>query len=101
MTEPSITPEVQPAVRRGLLRHRSLIKLGAILVLSLVLLIPLALLMPVVEEREMLRDGAVADIERDWGRAQTIIGPVLVVPLDRGVAYAFPNELRTTGVLEP
>jgi inner membrane protein len=101
MTQPSITPEVQPAQRRGILRHRTLIKLASILVLALVLLIPLALLMPVVEERAMLRNGAVGDIERDWGRAQTIIGPVLVVPLEKGVSYVFPDELKTTGVLAP
>jgi inner membrane protein len=101
MTEPSITPEVQPVPKSRLLRHRTLVKLGAILVLALVLLIPLALLMPVVEERAALRDGAVTEIERDWGREQTIIGPVLVIPLERGVAYAFPDELKANAVLAP
>jgi inner membrane protein len=102
MSEPSsITPEVQPVQRHRWLRHRTLLKLGAIVVLACALLIPLALLMPVVEERAMLRDGAVGEIERDWGRAQTIVGPVLVIPLDKGVAYAFPDELKTTTVLAP
>jgi inner membrane protein len=82
-------------------RHRTLVKLGAILVLACALLIPLAILAPVVEDRAAMRDGAVADIERDWGHAQTIIGPMLVVPLDHGAAYAFPDELKTTSTLAP
>jgi inner membrane protein len=102
MSEPSITPEVQPALRRRMLRHRTIVKLGAIFVLAIVLLIPLALLMPVVSDRATLRDGAVADIESGWGHAQTIIGPVLVVPYSAsGVAYVLPDELKTTGVLAP
>jgi inner membrane protein len=101
MSEPSITPEVQPALRRRMLRHRTLVKLGAILVLAVVMLIPLAFLVPVASDRATLRDGAVADIESGWGHAQTIIGPVLVVPLEHGVAYVFPDELKTTGELAP
>ena len=96
-----ITPEVQPAIRRGLLRHRTLVKLGGIAVLALLLLIPLGLLVPVIQSRTFLRDGAVAEIERDWGRAQTLVGPVLVVPTSQGFAYAFPDELRVTGALAP
>jgi len=101
MSEPSIAPEVQPAPRSRLLRHRTLAKLGAILVLALALLIPLGLLSPVVDDRAALHDRAVAEIESDWGRAQTIIGPVLVVPLQKGTVYAFPDELKASGVLAP
>jgi len=102
MAESPITPEVQPALRRRLLRHRTLIKLGGIFILALALLIPLALITPVVEDRASLRDGAIADIERDWGRAQTIIGPVLVVPLEGGgSAYALPADLKSTAMLAP
>jgi len=101
MSEPSITPEVQPALRRRLLRHRTLVKLGGIFVLAVALLIPLALLMPVVEDRAALRNGAVREIERDWGQAQTVVGPVLVIPLEHGTAYAFPDELRVKADLAP
>jgi inner membrane protein len=100
MSEPSIAPEVQPVTRRTM-RHRMLVKLGTILVLALLLLIPLWLLVPVVEDRALLRTGAVQDIERGWGRAQTIIGPVLVIPTDHGIAYAFPDELKVTVGLAP
>jgi inner membrane protein len=103
MSEPSITPEVrpQPTLQRRVMRHRMLVKLASIAVLALVLLIPLALLMPVVQERAELRDGAVSEIERDWGRAQTVIGPVLVLPLEQGFVYAFPDELRVNGEVVP
>jgi inner membrane protein len=100
MSEPSIAPEVQPVTRRTM-RHRMLVKLGTILVVALVLLIPLGLLVPVVEDRALLRTGVVQDIERGWGQAQTIIGPVLVIPTDHGIAYAFPDELKVTAGLAP
>ena len=83
MAEPSIQPEVQPphALKRRWQRHRTLVKLAGIGGLALAMLIPLALLVPVISERAAVRDGAVAEIERDWGDAQTIVGPVLVVPV--------------------
>jgi inner membrane protein len=103
MPVPPITPEVQPQpeLRRRLIRHRMFVKLGCIAGLALILLIPLGLLLPVVEDRVQLRDGAAQEIEHDWGRAQTVIGPVLVVPLDQGFAYAFPDELRVQAELAP
>jgi inner membrane protein len=109
MTEPSssspnpIAPEVQPsaALRRKLARHRMLVKLGGIATLALILLIPLALLMPIVDERSALRDGAVAEIQRDWGREQQVIGPILVIPTSQGPTYAFPDELRIKTNLTP
>jgi inner membrane protein len=101
MSEPSIAPEVPRTLSRRVLRHRMLVKLSGIAVLALVLLIPLALLMPVVDDRARLRDGAAAEIEDTWGRAQTVIGPVLVIPLEKGVAYAFPDELRAKTKLAP
>lgn len=84
-------------LQRRVLRHRMLLKLASIAGLALVLLIPLALLMPVVQGRAALRDSAVREVARDWGAAQTVIGPVLVLPLDQGSVYAFPDELHVTG----
>ncbi len=103
MAEPLITPEVQPqpALQRRLQRHRTLMKLGGIGALALVMLIPLALLMPVITERAALRDGAVAEIERDWGKGQTVVGPVLVLPVGQDYAYAFPDDLVISGTLDP
>src|SRR5262245_59525847 len=103
MSVPPITPEVRPhpTLQRRAMRHRMLIKLASIAVLAIVLLIPLALLMPVIDERAALRDGAVHEIERDWGQSQTVIGPVLVLPVDQGFAYAFPDELKVNGEVVP
>lgn len=78
-----------------------LVKLGGIATLALVLLIPLALLMPVVDERSALRDGAVFEIQRDWGREQQVIGPILVIPTSQGPTFAFPDELRIKTDLAP
>ena len=101
MSEPSIAPEVQPTSRSRLLRHRTLAKLGAILVLALALLIPLGLLAPVIDDRASSHTQAVREIESDWGRAQTVIGPVLVVPLEKGSAYVLPDELAVHTTLAP
>jgi inner membrane protein len=97
-----IAPEVTPVDSRKLLRHRTLIKLGGIFVLSLCLLVPLGLLVPVLGERAALRDTAVDEIHRDWGRAQNVIGPLLVLPLRSGQrAFVLPDELRVNGQLVP
>ena len=106
MTEPSpapIAPEVQPsaALKRRLARHRMLVKLGGIATLALLLLIPLALLSPIVSERAALRDGAVFEIQRDWGREQQVIGPILVIPTTQGPTFAFPDELHVRAQLAP
>ena len=49
-------------------------------VLILVLLIPLGMIEGLVGERQILYDVARADIARAWGQAQTVGGPILVVP---------------------
>jgi inner membrane protein len=110
MSEPSsssppnpIAPEVQPSValQRRLARHRMLVKLGGIATLALLLLIPLGLLMPIVQDRSALRDSAVFEIQRDWGREQQVIGPILVIPTSQGPTFAFPDELHIKTDLAP
>jgi len=44
------------------------------------LLIPLTMVQSVVSERAARRDSVVSDVSSTWGGAQTIAGPVLVVP---------------------
>jgi inner membrane protein len=105
---PGLARAAVPHVRRDRQRYRTLIKLGGIAALALVLLVPLALLLPVVRERMELRDGAVREMQQAWGAPQTIIGPVVVVPVavpDRpGSApyvYVLPEELVIDGTLVP
>lgn len=48
--------------------------------LVLVLQIPVAMIGSLGAEREATRNGARAEIARDWGGTQSVIGPFLVVP---------------------
>ena len=48
--------------------------------LVLALLIPLLLVWALVEEREQRAEGVRQEVAQEWGRAQRIIGPVLIVP---------------------
>lgn len=64
---------------------RLLIKLGAIFFVGLSLLLPVGQIRELVGEREQTRDSVVAEIARSTGYAQTITGPLLVVPYTRKV----------------
>jgi inner membrane protein len=100
--ERPITPMVSPPPPGRLARHRTVAKLLSIALLSGLLLVPLALLSPLIDARTAERDRAVAEIERDWGREQSVVGPILVLPLrDGSKAYALPDSLHVTGELAP
>lgn len=65
------------------LKHLSGSVTGKVLFIAflvLVLLIPLGMIEGVVAERAQHHDAARDDIGRSWGQAQTIGGPILVVP---------------------
>src|SRR5262245_31651180 len=96
---PPLTPEAIPP--KPLVRNRNLVKLGVIAGLALVLLIPLMLLEPVVTDRMVRRDEAVHEIQNSWGASQTIIGPILILPLPQGLIYVLPDDLAVDGDLAP
>ena len=48
--------------------------------LVLLLAIPLLLVWALIEERERRAEGVQSDVAREWGGAQAITGPVLIVP---------------------
>ena len=48
--------------------------------LVLLLAIPLLLVWALIEERENRAEGVQSDVAREWGGAQAITGPVLIVP---------------------
>jgi len=101
------------------------LKLGGILVLVLLLQIPLFMVRGLLEERHERRNEAVGEITETWGRSQTLVGPVLVVPYRTlrtveketivngrtvhtteermGDAYAcfLPEELNVEGDIDP
>lgn len=74
----------QRSERLSVRRHLGgpLARFGLIAFLTLLLLIPLCLVQNVVYEREDLYRQATENIAEAWGKAQTVSGPVLVVPYE-------------------
>jgi len=78
--------------------------IGALL---LVMLIPLHYLSGVIEEREARQAEVVKEFQGNWGPAQSVIGPILVVPYwtspdkPRRYLHVAPSELRATARLNP
>lgn len=67
------------------MNFRLFFKIGAIFLVALLLLLPVAQIRDLVSEREQTRDAVVADMARSTGYAQTVTGPLLVVPYTRTV----------------
>jgi inner membrane protein len=67
------------------MNYRLFFKLGAIFFVALLLLLPVAQIRELVSERQQTRDAVVADMSRSTGYAQTLTGPLLVVPYTRKV----------------
>lgn len=67
------------------------VKFALVGVLLLLLLIPHAMIASVISEREGYQEEARSGIAGSWGPAQTVLGPVLVVPTRTEVPRA-PNE---------
>ena len=59
------------------------LKFGAILFLTLLLLLPMARIRGLIHERQALRDQVMADVARSDAAAQTLTGPILIVPYTR------------------
>ena len=68
---------------RAMNRFLPLLKIGAILVLTVLLLVPMVRIHGLIRERQALRDGVVQDIARSAAYAQTLTGPLLIVPYTR------------------
>jgi inner membrane protein len=76
-TAPPPLPKSQPSFGK---RFSTVIKLVGVGLLILLLLIPLGMITGVLNDRLMRRNEAVADITSSWGKEQSIIGPVLMIP---------------------
>ncbi len=57
-----------------------LFRLAFLALLVVLLQVPIFTISLLVAERQQRRDGAVTEVSSKWGRAQSIVGPVLVVP---------------------
>lgn len=71
---------ILPAISNFLKRRAIFFKIFGVFILILLLLIPLGMIHSVLSERLQRRNDAVADITSVWGRKQSVIGPVLIVP---------------------
>ncbi len=76
-TAPPPLPKSQPSFGK---RYRTIIKLIGVGALILLLLIPLNMITGVLSDRLQRRNEAVADITSSWGKEQSVIGPVLIIP---------------------
>jgi len=80
---------------------RLLIKIGAIFFTALLLLIPVFQIQGLVSERRETRDSVVQEMARSAGYAQTITGPVLIVPYTRKVrSWSEPREGEPRHLIE-
>jgi len=91
-------------------RNRMLIKGLTIAFLILLLLIPVAMLSGLVTERERRQTEVTNEISSKWAYAQTVLGPVVVIPyyytqpnkaVVRSKLYLLPEQLNVNGKLLP
>lgn len=61
-------------------------------VLALVMFIPLQMVSDVVQARADYSDATIRDISREWGGAQLLSGPVMVIPVTEDVTYERKRE---------
>lgn len=82
--------------------HRLLpvLKIAAILFLTLLLLLPMGRIRELIHERQGLRDQVVQEVARSDAHAQTLTGPVVIVPYTRTVReQELDREQRTVTVM--
>lgn len=98
-----------PRARAGFDATKRVLMLGF---LTLILMLPLEMIHGLIAERAGRRAETEAEIAAQWGGAQRVAGPVLVVPYlyrtspddersptERGYAYFLPDTLNITGSL--
>ncbi len=62
------------------MRYPLLARSFVVLSLVVLLLVPLQMIRGVIDERAARRAAAIAEVASTWGAAQTLVGPVIVVP---------------------
>lgn len=64
----------------SLFKDNVLSKITSIVILILILLIPLEMIDSLLDERLYRRNETINNITSTWGKAQTVVGPVLIIP---------------------
>ena len=95
-------PPTPPASRIGWIRRSLSFRAVVVAILILLLLIPLEMVNGLIRERSWRMEEAETSISGDWGRAQTITGPVIDVPFNvpvrvqnSAVAGGFETRMET------
>ena len=73
-----------------------LFRLAFLALLVVLLQVPIFTISWLVAERQQRRDGAVAEVSSKWGRAQSLVGPVLIVPYRTREVFDEPGGRRVT-----
>ena len=97
MNTPS--PSILTSLTNFLKRRAILFKMAGVTILILLLLIPLAMIHSVLRERLERRNAAVTEVTSSWGREQSVIGPVLIVPY-RYTFKSWKEQPATGGKIE-
>src|SRR5262245_64775377 len=61
-------------------RHSNVVRVLMLFVLVILFQIPIFALDGLIRERQGRRDSAVEEVAAKWGRQQSVIGPMLIVP---------------------
>jgi inner membrane protein len=59
------------------------IRLLVVMFLAVVLQVPILMIEGLIAERRTRRDTALEQVASSWGRAQSVVGPILVIPYER------------------
>ena len=98
-------------------RRSHLFRLGFLALLVVLLQFPIFAIASLVRERQTRRDSAVEEVSSKWGRAQSLVGPAIVVPyvvrrtvthdgkrvveVDESRLTFLPESVRVAGKLDP
>jgi inner membrane protein len=114
--DPNTPQQYTPAPKQPSLweSNKTLIKSLLIGTLTLIMLIPASFIRQLVFERESRQQEVIREVSSKWAQAQTIKGPVLLIPYvelvqqaDKSVArvrrnaFFMPEQLQITGKLDP
>ena len=94
------------------LKSSIVLRMIVIVLIALFLLIPMAMIRGLIAERRERREAAIAEVAEKWARPQTIVGPILTIPMSKSVRdeagkesitverlQILPDSLEIAGVL--
>lgn len=100
---------------KSLYERSNIIRTMTLVVIALLLQIPIAQIESTIQVRATTKNEAIADVTQKWGRSQTLIGPLLIIPYEHKIYDAehpkkpptilrrhitlLPDHLRVSGQL--